>query len=126
MSATSPTGSSNGKSSGTRLRLCTHPARAHPSRSVDSGYRSTASVQSSLVMHPINEFGSEAQKEKYLPDLVSGKKVGSLAMSEPGSGSDVVSMKLKADKVDGGYKLNGNKFWYALSSLDVMSRGTKY
>ena len=70
----------------------------------------------------IHRWGTKAQKEKYLPDLVSGKKVGSLAMSEPGSGSDVVSMKLKADKVDGGYKLNGNKFWCALSSLDAMSR----
>ena len=72
------------------------------------------SVQSSLTMHPINEYGSEAQKEKYLPDLVSGQKVGSLAMSEPGSGSDVVSMKLRADKADGGYVLNGNKFWFVL------------
>ena len=55
--------------------------------------------------------GTEEQKAKYLPDLISGKKVGSLAMSEPGSGSDVVSMKLRANKVRGGYVLNGNKFW---------------
>ena len=59
----------------------------------------------------IHRWGTEEQKRRYLPDLISGKKVGSLAMSEPGSGSDVVSMKLRADKVDGGYKLNGNKFW---------------
>ena len=59
----------------------------------------------------IHRWGTAEQKHKYLPDLISGKKVGSLAMSEPGSGSDVVSMKLRADKVDGGYKLNGNKFW---------------
>lgn len=59
----------------------------------------------------IHRWGTAEQKKKYLPDLVSGKKVGSLAMSEPGSGSDVISMKLRADKVEGGYKLNGNKFW---------------
>jgi alkylation response protein AidB-like acyl-CoA dehydrogenase len=53
-----------------------------------------------------------AVKDKYLPDLITGKKIGSLAMSETGSGSDVVSMKLKAEKVSGGYKLNGNKFWF--------------
>ena len=65
------------------------------------------------VFVQIHRWGTEAQKKKYLPDLIAGKKVGSLAMSEPGSGSDVVSMKLRADKVDGGYKLNGNKFWCA-------------
>ena len=59
----------------------------------------------------IHRWGTEAQKSKYLPDLIAGKKVGSLAMSEPGSGSDVVSMQLRATKVDGGFKLNGNKFW---------------
>ena len=59
----------------------------------------------------IHRWGTEVQKSKYLPDLIAGKKVGSLAMSEPESGSDVVSMKLRADKVDGGYILNGNKFW---------------
>ena len=59
--------------------------------------------------------GTAAQKEKYLPGLISGDKVGALAMSEHSAGSDVVSMKLRADKVDGGYKLNGNKFWYGFS-----------
>ncbi|KAK7694010.1 hypothetical protein QCA50_003586 [Cerrena zonata] len=68
-------------------------------------------AHSNLCVNQIHRWGTKSQKEKYLPDLVSGKKVGSLAMSEPGSGSDVVSMKLRADKVDGGYKLNGNKFW---------------
>ncbi|KAH8099545.1 acyl-CoA dehydrogenase NM domain-like protein [Cristinia sonorae] len=68
-------------------------------------------AHSNLCVNQIHRWGTAEQKQKYLPDLVSGKKVGSLAMSEPGSGSDVVSMKLKADKVDGGYKLNGNKFW---------------
>ncbi|KAA1469368.1 acyl-CoA dehydrogenase NM domain-like protein [Dentipellis sp. KUC8613] len=68
-------------------------------------------AHSNLCVNQIHRHGTDAQKAKYLPDLVSGKKVGSLAMSEPGSGSDVVSMKLRADKVDGGYVLNGNKFW---------------
>ncbi|KIJ69158.1 hypothetical protein HYDPIDRAFT_79452 [Hydnomerulius pinastri MD-312] len=68
-------------------------------------------AHSNLCVNQIHRHGTEAQKEKYLPDLISGKKVGSLAMSEPGSGSDVVSMSLRADKVDGGWKLNGNKFW---------------
>jgi len=68
-------------------------------------------AHSNLCVNQIHRHGTDAQKEKYLPDLVSGKKVGALAMSEPGSGSDVVSMKLKADKIDGGWRLNGNKFW---------------
>ncbi|KAJ7633023.1 acyl-CoA dehydrogenase NM domain-like protein [Roridomyces roridus] len=68
-------------------------------------------AHSNLCVNQIHRHGTAAQKAKYLPDLISGAKVGSLAMSEPGSGSDVVSMRLRADKVDGGYKLNGNKFW---------------
>jgi isovaleryl-CoA dehydrogenase len=62
-------------------------------------------------VNQIHRHGTDAQKEKYLPDLVSGKKVGSLAMSEAGSGSDVVSMRLKAEKTTGGWLLNGTKFW---------------
>ncbi|GJE87109.1 isovaleryl-CoA dehydrogenase [Phanerochaete sordida] len=68
-------------------------------------------AHSNLCVNQIHRWGTEAQKKKYLPDLIAGRKVGSLAMSEPGSGSDVVSMRLRADKVDGGYRLNGNKFW---------------
>ncbi|KIP12334.1 hypothetical protein PHLGIDRAFT_82139 [Phlebiopsis gigantea 11061_1 CR5-6] len=68
-------------------------------------------AHSNLCVNQIHRWGTDEQKKKYLPDLISGKKVGSLAMSEPGSGSDVVSMKLRADKVDGGYKLTGTKFW---------------
>ncbi|KAJ7805634.1 isovaleryl-CoA-dehydrogenase [Mycena olivaceomarginata] len=68
-------------------------------------------AHSNLCVNQIHRHGTPAQKEKYLPDLISGEKVGSLAMSEVGSGSDVVSMKLRADKIDGGWKLNGNKFW---------------
>ncbi|EPQ57936.1 acyl-CoA dehydrogenase NM domain-like protein [Gloeophyllum trabeum ATCC 11539] len=68
-------------------------------------------AHSNLCVNQIHRWGTDKQKEKYLPDLVAGKKVGALAMSEPGSGSDVVSMRLRADKIDGGYRLNGNKFW---------------
>ncbi|CCL99273.1 uncharacterized protein FIBRA_01288 [Fibroporia radiculosa] len=92
-------------------------------------------AHSNLCVNQIHRWGTDAQKAKYLPDLISGKKVGSLAMSEPGSGSDVVSMKLKADKVDGGWILNGNKFWitngptastlvvYAKTAPEKASRG---
>ncbi|KAI1794662.1 acyl-CoA dehydrogenase NM domain-like protein [Ganoderma leucocontextum] len=68
-------------------------------------------AHSNLCVNQIHRWGTDAQKDKYLSDLVAGRKVGSLAMSEPGSGSDVVSMTLRADKVDGGYRLTGNKFW---------------
>jgi isovaleryl-CoA dehydrogenase len=68
-------------------------------------------AHSNLCVNQIHRHGTEKQKDKYLPDLISGQKVGSLAMSETGSGSDVVSMKLRADKIPGGWKLNGNKFW---------------
>lgn len=66
---------------------------------------------SSTPVNQIHRHGTAEQKKKYLPDLVSGEKVGSLAMSEPGAGSDVMSMKTRATKVNGGYVLNGNKFW---------------
>jgi alkylation response protein AidB-like acyl-CoA dehydrogenase len=68
-------------------------------------------AHSNLCVNQIHRHGTEEQKAKYLPDLVSGKKVGSLAMSEPGSGSDVISMRLRADKTSRGWRLNGNKFW---------------
>lgn len=68
-------------------------------------------AHSNLCVNQIYRHGTDAQKEKYLPELVSGEKVGSLAMSEAGSGSDVVSMRLKAEKVAGGWVLNGTKFW---------------
>lgn len=92
-------------------------------------------AHSNLCVNQIHRHGTEEQKAKYLPDLISGSKVGSLAMSETGSGSDVVSMKLRADKVPGGWKLNGNKFWitngpvastlvvYAKTSPDKGSKG---
>ncbi|KAJ7072687.1 acyl-CoA dehydrogenase NM domain-like protein [Mycena amicta] len=78
---------------------------------VDSGYRSTASVQSSLVMHPINEFGTDAQKEKYLPRLAQGELIGAFGLTEPNHGSDPAGMETTAEEVDGGYVLNGSKTW---------------
>ncbi|PCI52146.1 MAG: acyl-CoA dehydrogenase [Moraxellaceae bacterium] len=78
---------------------------------IDSGYRSMMSVQSSLVMYPISCFGTEAQKEKYLPKLCSGEAIGCFGLTEPESGSDPGSMTTRAKKVDGGYRLNGEKMW---------------
>ena len=78
---------------------------------VDSGYRSAFSVQSSLVMAAINDFGSENQKELYLPSLAEGKKIGCFGLTEPDAGSDPGSMKTTAKKVSDGFKLNGSKTW---------------
>ena len=78
---------------------------------VDSGYRSAMSVQSSLVMHPINEYGSEAQRQKYLPKLATGEWVGCFGLTEPNHGSDPGSMITRARPVDGGYQLKGAKMW---------------
>ncbi|GLR67066.1 glutaryl-CoA dehydrogenase [Acidocella aquatica] len=88
---------------------------------VDSGYRSAFSVQSSLVMYPIYAFGSQAQKDKYLPKLRMGEFVGCFGLTEPDAGSDPASMRTKAVKVDGGYVLNGSKTWITNSPLaDVL------
>ncbi|MCZ4303361.1 acyl-CoA dehydrogenase [Zoogloeaceae bacterium G21618-S1] len=84
---------------------------------VDSGYRSMMSVQSSLVMVPINEFGTEAQKQKYLPRLASGEWVGCFGLTEPNHGSDPGSMVTRARKVDGGYSLSGSKMWITNSPI---------
>ena len=84
---------------------------------VDSGYRSMMSVQSSLVMVPIYEFGSEAQRQKYLPKLASGEWVGCFGLTEPDHGSDPGSMVTRAKKVDGGYSLTGAKMWITNSPL---------
>src|SRR5437867_6481533 len=78
---------------------------------VDSGYRSAMSVQSSLVMHPIFAYGSEAQRKKYLPRLASGAIVGCFGLTEPDHGSDPGSMTTRADKAPGGYRLTGTKMW---------------
>ncbi|WP_417455299.1 acyl-CoA dehydrogenase [Kiloniella sp.] len=88
---------------------------------VDSGYRSAMSVQSSLVMHPINAYGSEEQKQKYLPKLATGEYVGCFGLTEPDAGSDPGGMKTRARKVDGGYELSGAKMWITNSPIaDVM------
>jgi glutaryl-CoA dehydrogenase len=84
---------------------------------VDSGYRSMMSVQSSLVMVPINEFGTEAQKQKYLPKLASGEWVGCFGLTEPNHGSDPGSMVTRARKVPGGYSLSGSKMWITNSPI---------
>jgi glutaryl-CoA dehydrogenase len=78
---------------------------------VDSGYRSAMSVQSSLVMYPIEAYGSEEQKRKYLPKLASGEWVGCFGLTEPDAGSDPGSMKTRAGKISGGYRLTGAKTW---------------
>ncbi len=77
----------------------------------DSGIRSFCSVQSSLVMYPIHAYGSEKQKDKFLPLLASAKMIGCFGLTEPDAGSNPGSMRTKAEKVSGGYKLNGNKMW---------------
>ncbi len=82
---------------------------------VDSAYRSTMSVQSSLVIHPIHAYGSEEQRRKYLPGLASGELVGCFGLTEPDHGSDPGGMKTRAEKIDGGYKLTGNKMWISNS-----------
>jgi glutaryl-CoA dehydrogenase len=84
---------------------------------VDSGYRSAFSVQSSLVMYPIHAFGSEAQKDKYLPKLRTGEWVGCFGLTEPDAGSDPASMRTRAKKVDGGYLLSGSKTWITNSPI---------
>ncbi|MFL6712175.1 MAG: acyl-CoA dehydrogenase family protein, partial [Sulfurifustis sp.] len=84
---------------------------------VDSGFRSMMSVQSSLVMVPIYEFGSEAQKRKYLPKLATGEWIGCFGLTEPNHGSDPGSMETRAKKVPGGFKLTGNKMWISNSPI---------
>ncbi|MDE1904752.1 MAG: acyl-CoA dehydrogenase family protein, partial [Alphaproteobacteria bacterium] len=88
---------------------------------VDSGFRSAMSVQSSLVMFPIFAFGTEAQRKKYLPKLATGALAGCFGLTEPDVGSDVMGMKARARKVDGGYVLKGSKMWISNAPFaDVM------
>ena len=84
---------------------------------VDSGYRSCMSVQSSLVMYPIYTYGTEEQRQKYLPKLASGEWVGCFGLTEPNHGSDPGSMESRAKKTDGGWILSGNKMWITNSPI---------
>ncbi len=84
---------------------------------VDSGYRSMMSVQSSLVMYPIEAYGSEAQKKKYLPKLASGEWIGCFGLTEPDAGSDPGGMRTRAERIDGGYRLTGSKMWITNSPI---------
>ena len=88
---------------------------------IDSGYRSMMSVQSSLVIYPIYAYGSEAQRQKYLPGLISGELIGCFGLTEPDAGSDPGSMKTRAEKTAGGYRLTGSKMWISNSPFaDVL------
>ncbi len=84
---------------------------------IDSGYRSAMSVQNSLVMHPIEAYGTEAQKHRYLPKLATGAWIGCFGLTEPDAGSDPGGMKTRAQKIQGGYVLNGTKTWISNSPI---------
>ena len=84
---------------------------------VDSGYRSAMSVQSSLVMYPIFAYGSQEQRQRYLPRLASGEIVGCFGLTEPDAGSDPGGMRTRAEKIDGGYRLTGSKTWITNSPI---------
>ncbi|PYE80621.1 acyl-CoA dehydrogenase [Pseudoroseicyclus aestuarii] len=84
---------------------------------VDSGYRSMMSVQSSLVMYPIHAYGSEAQRQALLPGLASGELIGCFGLTEPDAGSDPGGMKTRAEKIEGGYRLSGEKTWISNSPI---------
>src|SRR3974390_1923923 len=102
---------------GAGLRYVAYGLIAGEIERVDSGYRSAMSVQSSLVMHPIYAYGSEAQRRKYLPKLATGKMVGCFGLTEPDHGSEPGSMITRAGKVAGGYRLNGAKMWITNSPV---------
>ena len=96
---------------GAGLNYVSYGLIAHQVESVDSGFRSMMSVQSSLVMLPIYEFGSEAQRQQYLPQLARGELIGCFGLTEPNHGSDPNGMETRARKIDGGYCLTGSKMW---------------
>ncbi|MEN1832428.1 acyl-CoA dehydrogenase [Pseudomonas lijiangensis] len=102
---------------GSGLNYVSYGLIAREVERVDSGYRSMMSVQSSLVMVPINEFGTLAQKQKYLPKLASGEWIGCFGLTEPDHGSDPGAMITRARKVDGGYRLTGSKMWITNSPI---------
>jgi glutaryl-CoA dehydrogenase len=88
---------------------------------VDSGYRSAMSVQSSLAMYPIYAFGSEEQKSRFLPKMAKGELIGCFGLTEADGGSDPGAMKTKAEKVDGGFRLNGGKYWITNSPISDLA-----
>ena len=102
---------------GANLNYVSYGLIAREIERVESGYRSMMSVQSSLVMVPINEFGSEAQKQKYLPKLASGEWIGCFGLTEPNYGSDAGGMITRAKKVPGGFSLTGSKMWISNSPI---------
>ena len=102
---------------GSGLNYVSYGLIAREIERVDSGYRSMMSVQSSLVMVPIYEFGSEAQKQKYLPKLATGELIGCFGLTEPDHGSDPGSMATRAKKIAGGYALSGSKMWITNSPI---------
>ncbi len=102
---------------GANLNYVSYGLIAREIERVDSGYRSMMSVQSSLVMVPINEFGSEAQKQKYLPKLATGEWIGCFGLTEPNYGSDAGGMITRAKKVPGGFSLSGAKMWISNSPI---------
>ena len=105
------------KYGGAGLSYVAYGLMAHEVERVDSGYRSAMSVQSSLVMHPINAYGSEEQRQKYLPKLATGELIGCFGLTEPNHGSDPGSMETRAKKVDGGWILHGSKSWITNSPI---------
>ena len=102
---------------GANLNYVSYGLIAREIERVDSGYRSMMSVQSSLVMLPINEFGTEAQKQKYLPKLATGELIGCFGLTEPNYGSDAGGMITRAKKVPGGFSLTGSKMWISNSPI---------
>ena len=102
---------------GSGLNYTCYGLIAHEVERIDSGYRSMMSVQSSLVMLPIYEFGNEATKQKYLPKLASGEWVGCFGLTEPNHGSDPGSLITRAKKVEGGYSISGAKMWITNSPI---------
>ena len=105
------------KYGGSEVNYVSYGLIAREIERIDSGYRSAMSVQSSLVIHPIHSYGTEEQKSKYLPKLLSGEWVGCFGLTEPNSGSDPASMSARAEKVAGGYRLTGNKIWITNSPI---------
>ena len=105
------------KYGGSEVNYVSYGLIAREIERIDSGYRSAMSVQSSLVIHPIYSYGSEELKSKYLPKLLSGELVGCFGLTEPNSGSDPASMSTSAEKVEGGYRLSGNKMWITNSPI---------